>query len=105
MHRQLVPRLTNRFTSFLLSKRRFVLLIAAYYYTSSSESAQFRAAFRDCGTKVMDSVGKALQRSFGALDAFSTQLVAHARETQQDWPFVLFPHFAIRYVFVSAIDG
>jgi hypothetical protein len=46
----------------------------------------------------MDSVDKALERSFGALDAFSTHLVAHAKETQQEWPFVLFPHFALRCV-------
>jgi hypothetical protein len=80
--------------SFFLS---FCLVGAAsYYYTSGAEKAQFRVAFQDSGNKAMDGVDKALHRSFAALDTFSTHLVAHARETQQKWPLVLFPHFAVR---------
>jgi hypothetical protein len=71
-------------------------LPAIYFITSSTEQAQFQNAFRDSSIKVMDSIGKAIYRSCGALDAFSTHLVSHARDTNQTWPFILYPDFALR---------
>jgi hypothetical protein len=70
---------------------------AIYFITSLSEQEQFSTTFQESSIKVMDSIGKAIYRSCGALDAFSTHLVSHARDTNQTWPFILYPDFALRY--------
>jgi hypothetical protein len=69
---------------------------ATYFITSTTERAQFDAAFQDSGAKVLDSIGKSVYRSCGALDAFASHLVSHVRDTNQTWPFVLYPDFALR---------
>lgn len=69
-----------------------------YFYTSNSEQAQFESSFQDSSVKVMDSIGKAIYKSLGAVDAFATHVVSHARDTNQTWPFIIYPDFALRYV-------
>jgi hypothetical protein len=67
-----------------------------YFYTSNSEKAQFQSSFQLSSVKVMDSVGKSIYRTLGALDILTTHIVSHARATNQTWPFILYPDFSIR---------
>lgn len=68
---------------------------AVYFYTSNSEQEHFESAFQESTQKVLDSIGKAIERTLGAVDSYATTLVSHARATNQSWPFVTFPDFAV----------
>jgi hypothetical protein len=69
---------------------------AVYHYTSSSEEANFRARYADNSEKVLQSIGKSLDKTVGSFDGIAVAFVSYARSTNQSWPFVTLPDFALR---------
>lgn len=70
--------------------------IAIYYYTSNDEQDAFTEHFFDESQKVLDALGGEMDRSLGVVDAFVVGLVSHARSSNQTWPFVTLPDFAVQ---------
>jgi hypothetical protein len=67
-----------------------------YKYLSRNEVAKFHDRFKEDANKVFASIGANLDKTFGMLDSAALLLVAHAKETNQTWPFVTMPNFGIR---------
>lgn len=81
----------------------FVLLASAvgaacavYYFTSSTEVSQFEDQFQEDANKVLQAMGSSMEDTKAALDVFVASIVSFARYTNQTWPFVTIPDFAIR---------
>jgi hypothetical protein len=69
--------------------------IGVYYYISQSEIYQFEQTFINDSNKVFESMGKILERTFHALDILAATIVSTAYYTNQSWPFITIPGFAI----------
>jgi hypothetical protein len=70
--------------------------LAAYFAMVYAEQQKFRAKFLADSMKILESIGLTLDRSFGSIDAFAVNTVSIARDTNQTWPFVTIPDFALR---------
>jgi hypothetical protein len=62
--------------------------IAVYYYTLNSEIAAFENSYYDDADHVIHGVGTALYVTLGAMDTYIAELIGHANDTGQEWPFV-----------------
>ena len=87
-------------------RARFVLLLVlltsaigvalgVFYYIRLSEHNAFRDHFEDSAYKVLEAIGSILDDTFGAIDILAVGMVAHAKGTNQEWPFVTVPHFGL----------
>jgi hypothetical protein len=81
----------------------FVLVIAAigtaacvFVYLKNSEESLFLNQFEGDSTKIFDAIGSNLEKTLGSLDSFGVTMVSAARMTNQSWPFVTIPDFAVR---------
>jgi hypothetical protein len=83
-----------------------VVAFGVYWYISQSEVNQFEKSFQDDAHKVFESMGSSLDQMLGSLDILSATVVSMARYTNQSWPFVTIPGFAIHAAKArSASDG
>jgi hypothetical protein len=69
---------------------------AVYLYTTGNERVQFEAAFQVNSIKVLEGVGRGVERTLASLDEFQNGLLTDARASNQTWPFVVIPKFGIR---------
>lgn len=69
-----------------------------YYSTHKTERIQFEEKFKDDAFKLLDSVGKTLDMTFGATTVMATSLASEAKTTNQSWPFVTINDYAVRCV-------
>jgi hypothetical protein len=77
-----------------------------YLYISQTEVHQFEKSFHDDAQKVFESIGSSLEQMLGSIDILSATVVSTAHYTNQSWPFVTIPGFAIHAAKVrSASDG
>jgi hypothetical protein len=67
-----------------------------YVYLSSNEQEQFESQYHDDSRKVLQGMGTSLDQTLGSFDGLAVALVSQARETNQSWPFVTVPDFAVR---------
>lgn len=72
------------------------IALGVYFYTSNTETEQFEKQFHDDALKVLEETGTAFERTLSMLDLFSTTLVSDARSSNQTWPFVTIPNFAVK---------
>jgi hypothetical protein len=70
--------------------------LVVFFYLSGSETDEFETQFNSDALKVQEAVGKSLDSTLGATDAFVVKLVAHARYSNSTWPFVTLPDFGIQ---------
>jgi hypothetical protein len=70
--------------------------VAVYLYTTGNERVQFEAAFQVNSIKVLEGVGRGVERTLASLDEFQNGLLTDARASNQTWPFVVIPKFGIR---------
>jgi hypothetical protein len=70
--------------------------IAVYTYLERNEEAAFRAQYRVDSNKILSTAGNTLASMIGAFDSVALMLISHARATNQTWPFVTVPNFALR---------
>ena len=74
----------------------FVTAAATYIFINNSANAEFEKIFKSSGGKVLEAVGKSLEQTLKSLDSFAVAAVSHAHNTNQTWPFVTVPDFAMR---------
>jgi hypothetical protein len=72
------------------------MAIAIYYFVKSAEMTNFQNMFEADGNKVLDGVGESIKSNLGAMDAFASSMVSIAKQTNQTFPFVTIPKFAIK---------
>jgi hypothetical protein len=80
-----------------------VLIISAvgvaftvYFYLDKNEEESFRTEFADHAEKVIQGVGHTIDNLLGSFDSLAVLWVSYARATNQTWPFVTLPDFAVR---------
>jgi hypothetical protein len=69
---------------------------SAYHSTHTQEQDQFVAQYYQDTGKVVSAIGSNLQRTLLAADAFVASIVSVTNLTNQTWPFVVVPDFAVR---------
>jgi hypothetical protein len=67
-----------------------------YTYLKQSEVSAFHAQFKDDSEKILQTAGNAIDSVLGAFDSAAVTWVSYARATNQTWPFVTLPDFAVR---------
>lgn len=67
-----------------------------YWYGRSEEKKRFSAAYNAYAHRIVDSFHDAVARRLGAIDALANTITSHAIDTQQEFPLVTIPHFALR---------
>ena len=67
-----------------------------YVYIRNTETAQFQQGYQSSAHKVVEAIRKSLMRTLVSLDNLAVSTVSHARSTNQPWPTVTVPDFAIR---------
>jgi hypothetical protein len=70
--------------------------LSVFFYVRNSELDAFEESFNSDGVKVLSSLGANLDLTMEAMDSFAVSILSYARETNQTWPFVTIPDFAIR---------
>ena len=70
--------------------------LAVYYYLRNAEQTEFENKFDDDAIKVLASLGSNVDLTLGAADALATSIVSVARATNQTWPYVTIPDFAVQ---------
>jgi class 3 adenylate cyclase len=88
---------------YLRSLTFLVLIVSAisislcvYFYMTDTEKDEFETQYHSDAHKVLESVGKALDNTLGATDAFIVKMMAYADNSNSTWPFVTMPHFAVQ---------
>jgi hypothetical protein len=80
-----------------------VLIISAgavasfiYLYLKWMEEKAFRDEFHGHADKILQSVGSTVDNILGSFDSLAVSTISLARATNQTWPFVTLPDFAVR---------
>jgi hypothetical protein len=73
-----------------------ILAASVYFYLSRGELRQFRRQHSSDSLKVLEAVGSSIDKTLGLLDDLAISLLSVARVTNQSWPFVTLPDFAVR---------
>jgi hypothetical protein len=81
----------------------FVLVVSAigaaasvFMYLENSEKNEFLKQFKSDSAKIFDSIGTSLDKTLGSLDGLAVMMVSAANMTNQTWPYVTIPDFAVR---------
>jgi hypothetical protein len=70
--------------------------LTVYFYLRKSEQESFRTEFEDNANEVIQGVGHTIDNLLGSFDSLAVLWVSYARATNQTWPFVTLPDFAVR---------
>ena len=79
-----------------------LLVIAAlastgvYFYTKEDEKEKFEADFHMNALRIIESFHSSVERRLGAVNSMATAITSHARDTNQNFPFVKVPDFEQR---------
>jgi hypothetical protein len=101
--REVIDKGESRTAFYLRSLTFLVLILSAiatsltvFFYITSTEKDEFETQYHSDANKVLESVGKALDNTLGATDAFIVKMIAYADDSNSTWPFVTMPHFAVQ---------
>jgi hypothetical protein len=70
--------------------------VFTYSYLKHVELKSFQTEFDDDASKILEAIGSNIDTTLSALDSIAVTLVSHAQATNQTWPFVTLPNFAVR---------
>jgi hypothetical protein len=70
--------------------------IGAYFLSANSEQVEFVEQFNEDAKKVLQTMGSNLVLNLQAADAFTVSITSLAMATNQTWPYVVVPDFAVR---------
>jgi hypothetical protein len=73
-----------------------ILAVSVYYYLSLSEYNQFKRQWKEDSHKILEAVGNSFDKTLGLMDEIAVSFLSIARATNQTWPFVTMPDFAVR---------
>ncbi len=79
--------------------------MSAYFLTSGAEQQYFEERFYDDAIKILGNMGNNLERTLEASDAFVVGMTSFAAHTNQTWPFVVIPDFAVRAEKIRSLCG
>jgi hypothetical protein len=89
----------NRFRvviAIVLILSTITMAVTIYFFVKRSEINIFRDMFDADANKVLDGLGESIKSNLGAMDAFASMMVSTAKHTNQTFPFVTIPTFAIK---------
>ena len=69
--------------------------LAVFFYIRNSETEKFEEAFQSSAFKVLESVGISFETALKSLDSLAVAFVSEATISNQPFPFVTVPDFAI----------
>ena len=78
--------------------------LAIYFYLHGAETEDFEIQFNSDAAKLLDSIGKTIDDTMGATDAFIVKMISYAHDSNSTWPFVTMPHFALHATKVLKIN-
>ena len=73
--------------------------LAFFFYQKDiklAETQRQQEQFEQDSANVLIAIGASLDATLGAADAFAVDMISHARTTNQSWPFVTMPNFAVK---------
>ena len=73
--------------------------------TTTTEYENFHSQLDEDANKVLSTLGINHERILEAMDAFSVSMISYAKNTNQSWPFVLIPDFAVRAEKIRALSN
>lgn len=73
-----------------------ILSVGVFFYTKNNEERQFETHYEMDALRVLDSVQHAVEYQLGAIGTFANSITSHALATNQTFPMVTIPHFALR---------
>lgn len=79
--------------------------VGVYIFSSNAEQKDFEDAYSDYTVKIFASLGENIDLTLGAVDAFVITIVSYARGTNQTWPFVTIPDFAVRGAKIRSLSS
>ena len=89
-------RRTKHFVILFLLLIMIGVSVATYFWISNDEYGEFHDQFFEDSHKVLSTMGSNLVRTLEASDAFVVSIASLASATNQEWPFVVVPDFAVR---------
>lgn len=69
--------------------------LGVFFYLRNEEDKDLRDSFEGEATKVLTSLGKTLDETLGATDAFGVKMITYARNSNSSWPYVEVPNFGL----------
>jgi hypothetical protein len=72
------------------------IALAIYFFVRHSERSDFEIGYTSDADRLLDGIGMSIHDSLGAMAAFGTMMASIARETNQTFPYVTLPHFAVK---------
>jgi len=76
-----------------------------HVYLRNVEQKDFENQFSEDSVKILSTMSRNIDRILEAMDALTVSMVSFARATNQTWPFVVIPDFAVRAEKIRAIAG
>jgi hypothetical protein len=73
-----------------------LLSVGVFYYTKSNEQAHFQDDFERNARLVLDAFEEAVEHRLGAINTMANSITSHALATNQTFPMVTIPDFALR---------
>lgn len=80
----------------VLTVSAICVALGVYFYVTNSEVDDFESSFEGDAVKVLASLGSNIDLTLGVADSFVADIMSYARGTNQSWPFVTIPDFAVR---------
>jgi hypothetical protein len=81
------------------------VVLTAYFLTSQAEQNTFELTVYDDANKILGNMGHNVQRTMEAADAFIASITSFAAHTNQTWPFVVIPDFAVTAEKIRSLCG
>ena len=70
--------------------------LAMNSWISTNEINNFKESFHSDATKIINNIDQTIHETLDAADSFVIDAVSIARETDQEWPYVTIPSFAVK---------
>jgi len=84
--------------------QRLLLLLVFNSILRILKKKNFEEQFLDDAHKVLEAVGSSLYLTLGAIDALVDSMISFAHYTNQTWPFVTIPDFAVRSAKIRSLS-
>lgn len=81
---------------FVLTAACVLIASGVHHFVSKSEKDKFEIHFHDGAQKILGAIGRNIDHTFDGIDSLIVSMVSFAHATNQSWPFVTIPDFAIR---------
>ena len=65
-------------------------------YNKQAQTKEFKDRFQEEATNTLASLGMSIDSTLGATDAFAVSMLAHAKATDQTYPFVTISDYAVQ---------